>query len=82
VGRVRKNGGRLEISGRRGKGSARDREELLGLMGAGACTGKVGVRGPGAVSEVVEAMFPRGVEPLEGSVSEPWTQRVGKQVSL
>jgi hypothetical protein len=74
-----KNGGRLEVRGWRGDGSASQGEEPLGLAGLSMCTREIGMRGPGAIPEVVQTVLPRGIEPREGSVREPWTQRLGEQ---
>jgi hypothetical protein len=38
-----KDGGKLEVSDKRGNGNASYREEPLGLMGLGAGTRKIGV---------------------------------------
>jgi hypothetical protein len=43
VGGLTKDGGRLEVSGRRGNGRASDREEPLGLMGSGMCMREIGM---------------------------------------
>jgi hypothetical protein len=75
VGELTTDGGRLEVSGRRGNGSASDREGPLGLTGSGTCTREIGMRGPGAGREVVQTMLPRRIEPREGIVRELWTQR-------
>jgi hypothetical protein len=79
VGGVTKNGGRLEVRGWRGDGSTSRGEEPLGLAGSSSCTRELGMRGPGAVPEVVQTVLPRRIEPQESGVREPWTQRLGKQ---
>jgi hypothetical protein len=79
VGGMKKNGGRLEVRGWRGDGSASHGEEPLGLAGSSSCTREIGMRGPGAVPEVVQTVLPRRIEPRESRIREPWTQRLGKQ---